>query len=73
MSKLSHEIRALKDEIVRLEKQQGMVAVGVAKIIDLLKGGIKIEVRPPQTQTQGQRKIIVAGPNVKIESKRRSP
>ena len=72
MSKLSHEIRELRDGIAKLEKQQGMVAVGVAKIIDLLKGGIKIEVRPPQVQNQ--RKILVAGPNVKIESrKRRSP
>lgn len=70
MSKLSHEIRALKDEIAKLEKQQGMVAVGVAKVIDLLKGGIKIEMRP---QVQNQRKILLAGSGVKIESKRRSP
>jgi len=71
LSKLSHEIRALKDEIVRLKKNQEVVAVGVAKVIDLLKGGIKIEVRPPQEATQ--KKILVAGPSVKIESKRRSP
>jgi len=70
LSKLSHEIRALKDEIVKLEKNQEIVAAGVVKVIDLLKGGIKIEVRPPQA---AQKKILVAGPSVKIEPKRRSP
>ena len=69
MSKLSHEIRALREEIAGLEKKQEIVAMGVAKIIDLLKGGIKIEMRPPQTQAQ--RKILVPGSNVKIESRRR--
>ncbi len=72
MSKLAHEIRELKGEIVRLEKNQEIVAKGVARVIDLLKGGIKISVMPPQAQSQ--RKILVAGSNVKIESKgRRSP
>ncbi len=72
MSKLAHEIRELKGEIVRLEKNQEIVAKGVTRVIDLLKGGIKISVMPPQAQSQ--RKILVAGSNVKIESKgRRSP
>jgi len=72
LSKLSHEIRELKGEIAKLEKNQEIVAVGVASIIDLLKGGIKIEVRPPKVSPQP--KILVAGPSVKVESrKRRSP
>ena len=71
MSKLSHEIRALKDEIVELKKNQEIVAVGVAKVINLLKGGIKIEVMSPQAVAQ--KKILVAGSSVKIEPKRRLP
>lgn len=52
-----------------MEKKQEIIAIGVAKIIDLLKGGIKLEVRPPQASAQ--RKILVPTSNVKIEPKRR--
>ncbi len=73
MSKLAHEIRELRKDIARLEEKHEIVAIGIVKIMDRLKGGIKLTMTKPP-RTPAQRKILVPNSSVKIlPRERRSP
>ncbi len=68
LSELLYEIQQLRKEVKTLKDEHTALATALAVMMNLLKGGIKISmVKPPQGL--GQKKIVVPGSNVKIQSR----